>query len=411
MAVVLIVAAAAAVAAVAARNQSARKSADDEAPDIPTLAAKHGDVQVVVREIGTIEPEVKVDIKSNLSGRVVDLPVRAGDEVAKGSLIARIEPDVNQAQNLLSVKNQQHEARIDLEDTRQDYEAKKGLRDSGLISAELFRQAETRFLQAQQSLDAASEKITVVEASGIPVGDNPRQVVNIVSPMAGVVIVRPVELGETVTGSGSFNAGTVIATVADLATMLVKAGVNEVDIGKVHVGQPVDVTLDAYPRTVFPGTIERIAPAARLDNQVKVFDLEIALEHLGVELRTGMTANIEIRGESRSGVLTVPVETVFVRGYEEVVYVKRTTPLPAEAPEEATDAAAGVAAAATPAGSTEVLPADWRDDPRQAWRRWFEERPVVTGVASTTDVEVTEGLAEGEPVALADPTRPPEEEQ
>jgi multidrug efflux pump subunit AcrA (membrane-fusion protein) len=225
--------------------------------------------------------------------------------------------------------------------------------------------------------------------------------------MAGVVIVRPVELGETVTGSGSFNAGTVIATVADLATMLVKAGVNEVDIGKVHVGQPVRVTLDAYPRTLFPGTIERIAPAARLDNQVKVFDLEIGLEHLGVELRTGMTANVEVRGESRSGVLIVPVEAVFVRGDEEVVYVKRATPLPAKAPAEA----AGVAAAAVPSDNSEVLPADWRDDPRQKWRRWFEERRVVTGIASTTDVEVTEGLAVGDEVALADPTRPPEEEQ
>jgi len=405
--IALIVAAAAAVAAVAARNHTSTKSSDAKAPDIPTLAAKLGDVQVVVREIGTVEPEVKVDIKSNLSGRVVDLPVKAGDVVAKGSLIARIEPDVNQAQNLLSVKNQQHEARIDLEDARQDYEAKKSLRDSGLISVEVFRQAETRFLQAQQARDAAREKITLVEASGIPVGDNPRQVVNIVSPMAGVVIVRPVELGETVTGSGSFNAGTVIATVADLATMLVKAGVNEVDIGKVHVGQPVRVTLDAYPRTLFPGTIERIAPAARLDNQVKVFDLEIGLEHLGVELRTGMTANVEVRGESRSGVLIVPVEAVFVRGDEEVVYVKRATPLPAKAPAEA----AGVAAAAVPSDNSEVLPADWRDDPRQKWRRWFEERRVVTGIASTTDVEVTEGLAVGDEVALADPTRPPEEEQ
>jgi len=339
---------------------------------------------------------------------VVDLPVRAGDVVAKGDLIARIEPDVNQAQNLLSVKNQQHEARIDLEDAKQDWEAKKALRDSGLVSVEVYRQAETRYRQALQALDAAREKITVVEASGIPVGDNPRQVVNIVSPMAGAVIVRPVELGETVTGSGSFNAGTVIATVADLATMLVKAGVNEVDIGKVHVGQAVRVTLDAYPRLLFPGTIERIAPAARLDNQVKVFDIEIGLQHLGVELRTGMTANIEVRGESRSDVLTVPVEAVFVRGDEEVVYVKRDTPLPEEPP--ATEAGTASAAEASSDGQ-EQLPSDWRDDPRQKWRRWFEERRVVTGIASTTDVEVTEGLATGEKVALADPTRPPEEQQ
>lgn len=393
----ILVVMATAVVAVAARNRSAGGGAEEPGPDVPALAAKVGDVEVVVREVGTVEPEIKVDIKSNLSGRVVDLPLRAGDRVRRGDLIARIEPDVNQAQNLLTVKNDLDETTIDFEKARDDYEANRHLYEEGLISQEIYRQYENRFRQAEQAVAAAREKITVVEASGIPVGDNPRQVVNITAPMPGVVIERPVELGETVTGSGSFNAGTVIATVADLASMIVKAGINEVDIGKIREGQEVRVTLDAFPRTLFPGTIHRIAPAARLDNQVKVFDVEITLAHLGAELRTGMTANIEIRGEKRQGVLTVPVESVFVRGDEEIVYVRRPEPLPAAAGEEV----AGEA--------EEALPDDWRDDPRQRWRRWFEERRVTTGISSTTAVEITAGLDDGEKVALADPSRPPEE--
>lgn len=376
-----------AVAAVALASVG-RSTGDNEAdkgPDVPTIAARLGDVQVVVREVGTIEPAVKVDIKSNLSGRIVSLPVLAGDLVAKGDLIARIEPDVNQAQNLLAVKSRLQEAQIGLADARSDYDAKRQLFERGLVSVEAHRESETRFRQAEQAVGAAREEIGLVEASGIPVGDNPRQVVNLTSPMAGVVIRRQVELGETVTGSGSFNAGTVIATVADLGTLLVKAGVNEVDIGKIHNGQPVRVTLDAFPRVLFPGTIERIAPAARLDDQVKVFDIEIALEHLGLELRTGMTANIEIRGEERAGVLTVPLESVFVRGDDEVVYVPRATPLPAT-PEDGADA-------------------PWQEDPRQEWRRFFDERPVVSGIASTADVEIVDGLSEGDKVALADPSR------
>jgi len=357
-------------------------------PEIPCLEAVTGEVQVVVREVGTVEPEVRVDIKSTLSGRVVELPVRAGDRVRRGQLIARIEPDVNQAQDLLAVRNRVRSARIALEDARQEYEAKRQLFEHGLVSVEVNRQAETRFRQAEQAYRDASEKMELVVASGIPVGDNPRQVVNITSPMDGVIIDRPVELGETVTGSGSFNAGTVIATVADLSTMQVKAGVNEVDIGKIHEGQPVRVTLDAFPREVVPGTIKRIAPAARLDDQVKVFDVEIALDRPGHELRTGMTANIEVRGERREGVLTVPVECVFLRGDEEVVYVKRAEPLPVEG------------------GDGE---APWTEDPRQEWRRWFEEREVVTGISSTTSVEVVEGLRPGERVALADPSKPEEE--
>jgi HlyD family secretion protein len=403
--VVAVAVIAVAAGAFAAKTHGNGNGKEEKGPDVPTLAASIDDVQVVVREVGTIEPEVKVEIKSNLSGRVVDLPIRAGDVVEKGQLIARIEPDVNQAQNLLSVRNQVQASAIDLEDAKQDYEAKRQLFESGLISVEVNREAETRYRQAVQAVEEAQGKIDLVEASGIPVGDNPRQVVNIISPMDGVIIERPVELGETVTGSGSFNAGTVIATVADLGTMLVKAGVNEVDIGKIHLGQETRITLDAFPRVLFLGTISRIAPAARLDEQVKVFDVEIALDELGRELRTGMTANIEIRGETREQVLAVPVESVFIRGEEEVVYILRDTPLPAKdaVPEaDSGDAADG-------AGPEVAAGKPWRDDPRQQWRRWFEERRVVTGIASTTEVEVVEGLAEGDKVALADPSKPKEE--
>jgi HlyD family secretion protein len=406
IAVVVLVAAAGAFAAKTKANSNGET---EKGPEIPTLAASVDDVQVVVREVGTVEPEVKVDVKSNLSGKVVDLPIRAGDVVKKGQLVARIEPDVNQAQDLLAVRNRVEAAKIDVEDAKQDYEAKRKLFENGLISVEVNREAETRYRQAQQSLDEAREKIGLVEASGIPIGDNPRQVVNIFSPMDGVIIDRPVELGETVTGSGSFNAGTVIATVADLATMLVKAGINEVDIGKIHLGQEARVTLDAFPRVLFTGVISRIAPAARLDDQVKVFDVEIALDELGHELRTGMTANIEIRGETRKQVLTVPVESVFIRGEEEMVYVQRKEPLPktASTAEEGDESVADSGDGQPQEAVAENQ--DWRDDPRQEWRRWFEQRTVVTGIASTTEVEIVEGLEEGDKVALADPSKPKEE--
>ncbi len=404
IAVLLITVAAVAYASI---NKGNGNGDEEEAPEIPTLAAGIDDVQVIVREVGTVEPEVKVEIKSNLSGRVVDLPIRAGDVVKKGQLIARIEPDINQAQNLLSVRNQVEASSIDLEDAKQDYDAKRKLFENGLISVEVNREAETRYRQAVQAQEEAQDQIGLVEASGIPVGDNPRQVVNIVSPMDGVVIERPVELGETVTGSGSFNAGTVISTVADLGTMLVKAGINEVDIGKIHLGQTARVTLDAFPRVLFDGTISRIAPAARLDNQIKVFDVEISLAVIGHELRTGMTANLEIRGEIREQVLAIPVESVFLRGDEEMVYVLRDEPLPVELSEEGDDAEDANASGIADAGARGDEP--WRDDPRQEWRRWFEERRVVTGIASTAEVEIVEGIEEGEKVALADPSKPQEE--
>ena len=138
---VAVVVVAVAAAAFASRTRGNGSGEQEEGPDIPTLAAHIDDVQVIVREVGTVEPEVKVEIKSNLSGRVVDLPVRAGDRVSKGQLIARIEPDVNQAQNLLSVRNRGESTAIDLEDAKQDYEAKRKLFENGLVSEEVNRQA------------------------------------------------------------------------------------------------------------------------------------------------------------------------------------------------------------------------------------------------------------------------------
>ena len=360
------------------------RTADPVKDDTPLGKAALADVQVEVLEVGTVEPEVKVDVKSALSGKVVELPVREGDVVKKGQLIAAIEPDVNQAQTLAGVRRGVNQAEIDFTDADQDFRAKDALLKDGLISEEAHRTAETRYKSAREELAAAREKAAIMTSSGVPVSATADQRINIAAPMDGVVITRPVELGEAVTGAGSFNAGTVIATVADLATMLVKAGVNEVDIGKVRLGAPVTVTLDAYPKVRFPGKVSRIAPAARLADQVKVFDVEISLDAQGKELRTGMTANVSIKGDRAAKVLAVPVEAVFEREDGEVVYVRK-----------AIDATAQPKAPA---------------DAREAWKQRFDERKVETGIASLAKVQITSGLVAGEQVALEDPTKPKKKE-
>lgn len=369
-------------AVVASRRTDSKLSAD---PPVPVGKAEVADVQVEVVEIGTVEPEVKVDVKSALSGKVVALPVREGDAVKKGDLIAAIEPDVNQAQTLAAVRRAVAQQEIEFADAEKDFLAKDELLKAGLVSLEVHRAAETRYKQAKEALEAAREKAKIVESSGVPLSTNPQQVLHILSPMDGVVIRRPVELGEAVTGAGSFNAGTVIATVADLSRMIVKAGVSEVDVGKVAVGAPVEVTLDAFPKAKFTGKVSRIAPAARLDRDVKVYDVEVVLDAQGKELRTGMTANVKILGEKASGVLTVPVEAVFRKDDKDIVYVRKTV-TEGKAPKPK----------ATPSP--------------EAWKLWFEERVVETGIASLSRVHVVSGLTAGEEVALEDPTRPKKKE-
>jgi HlyD family secretion protein len=382
--------------ALAVITRTGDKGADKD--PMPLGKAAFADVQVEVLEVGTVEPEIKVDVKSVLSGKVVELPVRAGDTVRKGQLIATIEPDVNQAQTLAGVRRSVNQADIDFADADKDYRAKTELLKDGLISDEVHRVAETRFRAAQETLDAARERSQIVQSSGVPMTTNPNQRVNITAPMDGVVIIRAVELGEAATGAGSFNAGTVIATVADLSKMIVKAGVSEVDIGKVSLTAPVVVTLDAYPKLRFPGKVSRIAPAARLQDQVKVFDVEITLDNQGKELRTGMTANVTIKGEAAKHVLAVPVEAVFHREDGEVVYVKKATPA---AGKDAKDSKGGKGKAAEPKATP---------NPRDAWKQHFVERKVETALASLSHVQIVSGLVANEEVALEDPTKPKKKE-
>jgi HlyD family secretion protein len=229
------------------------------------------------------------------------------------------------------------------------------------------------------------------------------QRLNVTSPMDGVVIRRNVELGDTVTsGVSSFNAGTVLMTVADIGTMIIKAGINEVDIGKVRLEQPVKISLDAYPKVKFAGVIRRIAPAARLEEKVKVFEVEIAMDRQGTELRTGMTANIDVVGEKREKVLTIPVEALFRKDETEIVYLRK--PEAAKAAESP-----GLLGSVFAAGKKDA-PAPKLDE-KEKWKEKFEVREIETGLASYDRVQVVKGLGAGDEVAVEDPTRPKEKKE
>jgi HlyD family secretion protein len=382
----------------AARPKAPEK---DEKDKVKTAKAETGSVQVRVTEVGSVEPQVKVDVKSVLSGKVVELLVREGDRVKRGEVLARVEPDVNQARDLSQVKNAVHEAAITLSEAKANHERDQGLLTQGLLSQKDNLESETRYRAALAAHEAALEKYRIVQDSGVPIAAaDARQRLNVTAPMDGVVIRRNVEPGDTVTsGVSSFNAGTVLMTVADIGTMIIKAGVNEVDIGKVRLEQPVKVSLDAYPKVRFAGVIKRIAPAARLEEKVKVFEVEIAIDRQGAELRTGMTANVDVLGERKDKVLTVPVEALFRKDDAEMVYIKKPgTPQSSESP--------GLLGRVF-AGGKKDDPATKLDD-KNKWKEKFEVRTVETGLSSFDKVEIVSGLKTGDEVAVEDPTKPRE---
>jgi HlyD family secretion protein len=381
-----------AIAIVAVFVAMKAKGAKKEEIKLPVKVGKAeiGDVQVKVTEVGNVQPEVKVDVKSAVSGKVIEILHRDGDVVKRGDTLARVEPDLAQAQSLAETKNQLSSTQIRYEQARKNYEQDHKLFVSGLLANKQNRDSESEYLAAKQEYEKAQEKYNLVEKSGIPIGQSAQsfQGSNVTAPMSGVVLTKNVEIGESITsGVSSFNAGTVMFTVADVSKMIVKAGVNEVDIGKIHVGMPVKVTLDAYPKIAFAGRIDRIAPAVRIDDKVRVFDVEVRLDAQGRELRSGMTANIEVAGERKEKVLTIPVEAVFQRDEGEIVFVKKNL---------------------DPKIFAEQQKQKKKDDKdnKDAWKQYFEKRVIVSGLSDNARVEVLKGLKSGDEVALEDPTLP-----
>jgi HlyD family secretion protein len=298
-------------------------SADaDNANDRPYRvgAVERGDIQVLVEETGIVEPERQIIVKSPISGVVQRLYAREGDRVRAGQPLARIVPDIAQANAFARIRADIAAAEIAHANARREYERGEELiKTQGITQSELDQRRAT-WERAQNDLRVARELLRLVEQSGVTAGDSVQWAM-IPAPSAGVVILRGVEEGETVVGGTSaFGGGTELFTIADLSSLRVKAAVNEVDIGKVAVGDTVALTVDAFPGDTARGVVRLVPPAARLQDRVRVFDVEIAVRDGAGVLRPGMTANAQIRGPARRAVVRLPIEAVFLFEGRPIVY-------------------------------------------------------------------------------------------
>ncbi|HEX9755073.1 MAG TPA: efflux RND transporter periplasmic adaptor subunit [Gemmatimonadales bacterium] len=281
--------------------------------------ADRGEIRVVVEETGVVEPERQIVVKSPISGVVQRLLVREGDRVRPGQLMGRVVPDIPQASTISRLRSELASAEITLERTRQEHERARALAARGGLTEEELGTRRAAFEQAENAVRTARDQLRLIELSGVSAA-NTEQSARITSPTSGVIIARGVEEGETVVGGTSaFGGGTELFTIADLSTLLVKAAINEVDVGKVAVGDSVALTVDAFPEDTVIGIVRLVPPAARLQERVRVFDVEIRALRAGV-LRPGMTANVRINGPVRRDVVRVPVEAVFLHEGLPIVY-------------------------------------------------------------------------------------------
>ena len=306
-------------------------------------------------------------------------------------MLAEIEPDVNQAQSLSDTQGSLMQAELKLKDAQREYANQKALFEQGLLGSDGYRQAQNNLQMAIEAQRSAKMRYQIVEDRGIPISGNAAsQKARVTAPMSGVVIKKGVELGETVTsGVSSFNAGTVLFTVADLKSLIIRVNLNEVDIAKVHVGQPVRITLDAYPQKIFNGKVTFVSPSAELVEKIKVFKVEVTPSELSDSYKTGMSANVEILGEKRAKAISIPLEALQKREGQTIAFRLKD----GLKPQQIAAAKEGLS------GRNKFI---WLSD---HWKDYFDVAPVSAGVATLERVEILSGLKAGQQVALEDPTK------
>lgn len=363
-------------------------------PIPPEKMAKveRGDIARSVVAIGKIEPLSKVEVKSKANGILKALKVDVGDTIKEGQVLAELDKENLQAQvreaqatldgeqaNFQAAVTAESKARIEaagpelefarrdqermlslfaqkiasqqqLDDAQRAYETARNRRellDASVLSAAAFvEQARARVAAARAALDRADENLRHA---------------TIRAPITGVVLTRNTEVGDAVSSILNLgSAATLIMTLGDVSSVYIKGDVDEADIGKIQIGLPVRTRVESFPSESFQGTIQRLAPMGRQQNNVTTFEVRVSISNAQEKLRVNMTANAEIVLEERKQVLLIP-ESALVYESDRTTWIQKHDP---------------------------TNPKGWR------------KVPIKSGIANGQRCEVIDGLNEGDQIVL-----------
>lgn len=400
----------------------------DKSVGVEVATAEVRSLTQLVTASGKVQPEVEVVISPEISGEIIALPVREGDFVGEGTLLARIKPDFYTAQveqaeaGVLQAKASLAQRRADQINAESELKRQKDLFDKNVISASAYEQAQAQYEVAKAAYEGAEFAVQSAEAR---LRESKEQLAKtaIYAPMSGTISMLNVELGERVVGSNMM-AGTEMMRIARLDQMELEVDVNENDVVNVSVGDTADIEIDAYPERTFKGVVTEIANSARVtaagsQEQVTNFPVKVrVLDVHNTELaaaapsegvraeevpqargvvpnfRPGMSGTVDIFTQTVTGAVTIPIQAVTVRDFKKVK--------PADA-----DADAGPGEARAAGQGATLATADTsgaREDLRKVVfivedgkARMVE---VQTGISDETHIEVKSGLAGGEQVVI-----------
>ena len=262
-------------------------------------------LDLTIEASGEIEAIYSVEIKSKASGEILDLPAEVGDFVKKGTILARI--DQRTPKNVLD----QAEADLKLAEVRlENAEAQlvrgQALHAEGSIADKNFEEIQEGFASAKSQ---HVRSIVNVENAKIALDDT-----LVKSPIDGTVISRPVEVGQVISSpTSAFGEGSIIMTMADLSKVRVRALVDEIDVGKVEIGQKVSIKVAAYRDKEFIGTVSKIEPKAYVQQNVTTFPVLIDIDNEENLLLIGMNTDVVIQILKKDVSLSVPTMSLRTR--------------------------------------------------------------------------------------------------
>ncbi|OMP31381.1 efflux RND transporter periplasmic adaptor subunit [Mangrovimonas sp. DI 80] len=290
------------------------------------------DIVETVSATGKIQPEIEVKLSSEVSGEIIELPIVEGQQVKKGDLLVRVNPDIYQSNLNRSQATLQNsraglsQAEASLKEAKANYDRNKVLFEKGIISKSDWDKAISTYEVAQASKESAFFNVQSAAATVNESRDNLNRT-TIYAPMSGTISRLDVELGERVVGTQQM-AGTEIMRVANLSNMEVEVDVNENDIVKVQIGDSAIVEVDAYLKKEFRGLVTEIANSAEGDltaDQVTNFKVKVRIleesysdltegkpEHYS-PFRPGMTATVDIITTTKNKVVGVPISAIVIK--------------------------------------------------------------------------------------------------
>jgi HlyD family secretion protein len=265
-----------------------------DAPSYRTELATVGDVQQSITATGTVNAVTTVLVGTQVSGTIKRLSADFNSRVKKGQLIALIDPEKFEAQVAQEQANQE-KADATLRDAERSLKRNRELFARNLVPRSDLDTAETNYEGAMAQKAQAKAALRVAETN--------LRYTRIVSPVDGIVISRNVDVGQTV--AASFQTPTLFTIAEDLTKMQINTNVVESDIGMVKAGQEVDFTVDAYPDTMFKGTVWQKRQAPITVQNVVTYDVVIQVDNKDLKLMPGMTANVSIIIVTKRDVLRI----------------------------------------------------------------------------------------------------------